>query len=119
MLSDYHGIQARGGCACAGPYAHSLLGIDRAASDNLRAALQAGDELQKPGWVRLNFSYLLDDAKVDRIIDAVDRLAREPYPAADAYTVDPSTARFKPVPKGSREAPTLFQPASSAEWGQA
>ena len=119
MLSDYHGVQARGGCACAGPYAHSLLGIDRAASDKLRAALQAGDELQKPGWVRLNFSYLLDDAKADRIIEAVDRLAREPYPAADAYTVDPSTARFKPIPKRSTGEPALFQPGSSAEWGQA
>ena len=28
MLSDRFGIQARGGCACAGPYAHRLLGID-------------------------------------------------------------------------------------------
>src|SRR5690606_197477 len=25
MLSDHYGIQARGGCACAGPYAHRLL----------------------------------------------------------------------------------------------
>ena len=98
MLSDYHGIQARGGCACAGPYAHALLGIDRQASDALRAALQRGEELEKPGWVRLNFSFLLDDSKADRIIAAVDALARAPYPAADAYRVDPATARFKPLP---------------------
>ncbi|XP_072020918.1 uncharacterized protein [Amphiura filiformis] len=28
LLNDLYGIQARGGCACAGPYAQDLLGID-------------------------------------------------------------------------------------------
>src|SRR4029453_3237998 len=28
MLNDLFGIQARGGCSCAGPYGHRLLGID-------------------------------------------------------------------------------------------
>lgn len=28
VLNDVFGIQARGGCACAEPYAHDLLGID-------------------------------------------------------------------------------------------
>lgn len=27
LLNDLFGIQARGGCACAGPYGQSLLGI--------------------------------------------------------------------------------------------
>src|SRR5690606_20508111 len=28
LLNDLLGIQARGGCSCAGPYGHRLLGID-------------------------------------------------------------------------------------------
>lgn len=28
VLNDVFGIQARGGCACAGPFAQDLLGID-------------------------------------------------------------------------------------------
>ena len=28
LLNDLYGIQARGGCACAGPYAQDLLGLD-------------------------------------------------------------------------------------------
>jgi selenocysteine lyase/cysteine desulfurase len=28
ILNDVFGVQARGGCACAGPYAQDLLGID-------------------------------------------------------------------------------------------
>ncbi|WP_159588820.1 aminotransferase class V-fold PLP-dependent enzyme [Chelativorans xinjiangense] len=97
MLSDCYGIQARGGCACAGPYAHRLLGIGPERSAELRAAILNGQELEKPGWTRLNFSALLDDDKADLIIAAVDELASDPYPMADLYHADPKTARFKPI----------------------
>ncbi len=32
LLNDLFGIQARGGCACAGPYGHRLLNISPAAA---------------------------------------------------------------------------------------
>ena len=95
MLSDAYGIQARGGCACAGPYAHRLLSIGADESDRLRQGILAGEELKKPGWTRLNFSVLLTAEKADRIIAAVDELARAPYPLADWYECDQETARFK------------------------
>lgn len=94
MLSDLFGIQARGGCACAGPYAHRLMGIEQAHSDLLRTAILSGQEIDKPGWVRLNFSVLMDDAKADKIIHAVDTLARDSRQAASLYACDTSTARF-------------------------
>lgn len=97
MLSDLYGIQARGGCACAGPYAHRLLGIDHAGSETLRADLAAGRELRKPGWVRLNFSYLMDEATVRYIIDSVSALGRDTTRWADRYAADPATARFRAV----------------------
>ena len=97
LLSDVHGIQARGGCACAGPYAHRLLGITEAESNTIRAAIARGEEMEKPGWTRLNLSALMDDAKADRVIAAVDALARNPYPMADAYCCDEATARFRPA----------------------
>lgn len=97
MLSDAHGIQARGGCACAGPYAHRLLSIGADESDRLRRGILAGEELKKPGWTRLNFSVLLTAEKADRIIAAVDELARAPYPLADWYECDQETARFKAI----------------------
>lgn len=94
MLSDIYGIQARGGCACAGPYAHRLLGIDQAESQALHADLDAGKELRKPGWVRLNFSYLMDEATVRNIIDSVNTLSRSTADHVHHYQVDPATARF-------------------------
>ncbi|MES0824407.1 aminotransferase class V-fold PLP-dependent enzyme [Ruegeria sp. SCP11] len=95
MLSDIYGIQARGGCACAGPYAHRLLGIDRATSDELHAALSAGEEMKKPGWVRLNFSYLMSEETVQFIIDSVNDLSRRTEEFVPFYSADPATARFK------------------------
>lgn len=97
LLSDVYGIQARGGCACAGPYAHRLLGIAAAESAAIRAAILRGEEMEKPGWTRLNLSVLMDDAKADRVIAAVDSLARNPYPMADAYCCEAATARFRPA----------------------
>ena len=94
MLSDCHGIQARGGCACAGPYAHRLLGIGAAQSNALRSEILSGQETSKPGWTRLNLSALADDRKADFIIGAVDALAANPHPMIDAYRCDGSNAHF-------------------------
>lgn len=95
LLSDLTGVQARGGCACAGPYGHRLLGLGKSDSDATMAALELGQETAKPGWVRLNLSALMTDAKADLIIDAVDDLARIAQDYTAQYRVDTSTARFK------------------------
>ncbi len=94
MLSDLHGVQARGGCACAGPYGHQLLGIDQSQSERFRQAIAAGHEVDKPGWTRLGFSVLMSNAKADKIIQAVDGIARDPFPSSAHYNVNEKTARF-------------------------
>lgn len=40
LLNDLIGIQARGGCACAGPYGHSLLNVDESQSLAFRSAIE-------------------------------------------------------------------------------
>jgi selenocysteine lyase/cysteine desulfurase len=95
ILSDYYGVQARGGCACAGPYAHRLLNLTRERSDVLFAAIEAGAELDKPGWVRLNLSYLLENSKADYIIESVAEVARRAAGLSSQYECDASTARFQ------------------------
>ena len=40
LLNDLFGIQARGGCACAGPYGHTLLNVDKTESLAFKAAIQ-------------------------------------------------------------------------------
>ena len=97
LLNDLFGIQSRGGCSCAGPYGHRLLGIGRAESDAILAALERGEETAKPGWVRLNLSALMTDAKADVIVQAVDDLARVAPDHEFRYRVDAGTARYSAV----------------------
>ncbi|WP_370228599.1 aminotransferase class V-fold PLP-dependent enzyme [Cognatishimia sp.] len=73
-LSDHYGIQARGGCSCAGPYVHRLLSISDETSAELRADLLAGDDKDKPGFVRLNFSYMMDEETVTYVLEAIPAL---------------------------------------------
>ena len=96
LLSDCFGIQARGGCACAGPYVHRVLDISENASDAMRSEILSGNEIEKPGFVRLNFSYLATDAEVSRIISAVLELADSAGDHVDDYSCDPATAIFNP-----------------------
>ena len=97
MLSDLHGVQARGGCACAGPYVHRLLGLDRAASDALRTAILAGHEVEKPGFVRLNLCWLAPESEVRLILDAIEDVAARAPALAARYACDESRAIFSPA----------------------
>ena len=40
LMNDLFGIQARGGCACAGPYAHRLLCIEEPHSFAIKSAVE-------------------------------------------------------------------------------
>ncbi|HEY0212891.1 MAG TPA: aminotransferase class V-fold PLP-dependent enzyme [Paenirhodobacter sp.] len=95
LLSDLFGVQARGGCACAGPYVHRLLDIDAAQSQALDARLQAGEELAKPGFVRLNLSALHTGEEVETILNAVAQLPGLTAQLGPDYVADPARAIFR------------------------
>lgn len=48
LLNDLFGIQSRGGCSCAGPYGHRLLGIDIETSHEFEREITRGCEGIKP-----------------------------------------------------------------------
>jgi len=91
LLNDLFGIQARGGCACAGPYGHQLLGIDDRHSHAFQTAIGAGCTGLKPGWVRINLNYFLTDAVADYLIEAVDLLGSGGWRLLGNYRFDPTT----------------------------
>jgi selenocysteine lyase/cysteine desulfurase len=91
LLNDLFGIQCRGGCSCAGPYGHRLLGIDIDRSHAFEREITRGCEGIKPGWVRVNFNYFLSDTVVDYIIDAVELVAHDGWKLLADYTFDPHT----------------------------
>ncbi|KAI6691885.1 hypothetical protein NL676_019595 [Syzygium grande] len=75
LLNDLFGIQARGGCACAGPYGHALLGINEAQSRAFRCAIEKGYVGVKPGWTRVSFPYYLSEEEFEYIIAALEFVA--------------------------------------------
>ena len=75
ILNDLFGIQSRGGCSCAGPYGHRLLGIDLDRSREFEREISGGCEGIKPGWVRINFNYFISETVFRYIVEAVTLVA--------------------------------------------
>jgi hypothetical protein len=72
------------------------LDIDADQSDIIRNQIMAGNELQKPGFTRLNFSALLSDEKVNFILESVIRLSRDAPNLSSRYAADVNHAIFFP-----------------------
>ncbi len=71
LLNDLFGIQVRGGCMCAGPYAQALLGLTSAHIDAFEAALLDKHEVLRPGFTRFSLPYWLSSEEVEYILDAI------------------------------------------------
>ena len=95
LLNDLFGVQSRGGCSCAGPYGHRLLGIDDATSHALRDEVVLGCDGIKPGWVRLNFNYFISDTVRDYLVDAVELIAAYGHRLLPDYRFDPRTGQWR------------------------
>lgn len=91
LLNDLFGIQSRGGCSCAGPYGHRLLGIGLERSHEFEREITRGCEGIKPGWVRINFNYFISEPVFSYIVDAVALVAREGWRMLGEYRFDPGT----------------------------
>ncbi len=95
LLNDLFGIQSRGGCGCAGPYGHRLLGIDIDTSKEFEREIVRGCEGIKPGWVRVNFNYFLSEIQFQFILDAIQLIARDGWRLLPHYAFDPDTGEWR------------------------
>ncbi len=95
VLNDLFGIQARGGCSCAGPYGHRLLAIGAARSHAFRDEIGHGCEGVKPGWSRVNLNYFISAAQADYIAAAVELIAADGYRLLPQYRFDPHTGLWR------------------------
>jgi selenocysteine lyase/cysteine desulfurase len=117
VLNDLFGIQARGGCSCAGPYGHRLLAIGSARSHALRDEIGQGCEGIKPGWTRVNFNYFISAAAARYIADAVDLVAAEGCRLLPDYRFDPRTGLWR-YAGGIPEAPLRLSDVSYGPDGE-
>ncbi len=113
LLNDLFGIQSRGGCSCAGPYGHRLLGIDLDQSHEFERQITGGCEGIKPGWVRVNFNYFVSEAVFQYVVAAVALVAEHGWRLAPQYRFDPDTGLWQHR-EGTVEPPLRLRDLS---WG--
>lgn len=104
LLNDLFGIQARGGCMCAAPYAVELLGIsddvykagtdiaDKEASENNR--YEQIFPILKPGFVRLSFNYFISHEEMDFVLDAMIWVSTNAKKMLPFYGFDTTTGAW-------------------------
>lgn len=104
VLNDVFGIQARGGCACTGRYAHHLMGIDRELAKEYESVLLEGQrngteettaEGLRPGFARLSFPYFMSEAEVAFVLEALKMVATEGWKLLPQYMLNPDTGEWR------------------------
>eukprot|EP01012_Entosiphon_sulcatum_P015980 TRINITY_DN20954_c0_g1_i2.p1 TRINITY_DN20954_c0_g1~~TRINITY_DN20954_c0_g1_i2.p1 ORF type:complete len:577 (+),score=99.26 TRINITY_DN20954_c0_g1_i2:177-1907(+) len=88
LLNDLFGIQARGGCSCAGPYGLRLLRIGPTAQSKLMEETHKHRPGVKPGWARLNLPFFASDEEFKYIVQAVRMVAQDGWRMLSQYRFD-------------------------------
>ena len=109
LLNDLLGIQARGGCSCAGPYGHRLLGIEITKSKEFEQEVVRGCEGIKPGWTRLNFNYFISEEVADFLIEAVHLVANHGALLLKDYIFCPESGLWRHKLARQEPAGSLFK----------
>ena len=92
-LSAEDAIAVRHGCFCAHPYLMRLLGLGRHEMDEYRAQVRSGNRAQMPGAVRASLGINGSLADVERLRDAVARIASlSPRQSPTYRTLGPATS---------------------------
>jgi selenocysteine lyase/cysteine desulfurase/CRP-like cAMP-binding protein len=108
LLNDLFGIQARGGCFCAGPYAQRLSRVDEDSARQVAVEVAAGLEGLKSGWFRLNFNYFISETTFDYMVNAVHLVANEGWKLLPLYRFDPFSGQWHHRDGRSRPAVGLY-----------
>jgi cysteine desulfurase/selenocysteine lyase len=82
ILGYEGGIGVRHGCFCAHPYVVHLLGLSAAETAKWHAQIARGDKSQMPGMVRASFGCYNTIDDVDRLVDMLERVARDDHARA-------------------------------------
>ncbi len=95
ILGYEGGIGVRSGCFCAHPYVVHLLHLDDETAHTWRDQLLGGDKSNMPGMVRASFGCYNDTSDVDRLVEMLERIARQDY--SGAYQLNRATGEYQPA----------------------
>jgi selenocysteine lyase/cysteine desulfurase len=109
LLNDRFGIQARGGCSCAGTYGHYLMHISQNISRSITDRIHLMDLSSKPGWVRISLHPIMTDAEIQFILHAIKEIAEHGQEWAAEYNYNHVTNEFVHQNEVKMDASLLFQ----------
>jgi len=96
VLNDVFGVQSRGGCACAGPYAQRLLGIDVDLASTFDTCLKrSAQEVLRPGFVRVSLHFTMSDQDIEVLASALEWVAEYGWQLLPAYTFCVETGEWQ------------------------
>ncbi|NSL88347.1 aminotransferase class V-fold PLP-dependent enzyme [Chitinophaga sp. Mgbs1] len=116
LLNDRFGIQARGGCSCAGTYGHLLLHVEQPASYAILNSILAGDLARKPGWIRLSVHPTMTSAEINFILDAIDMTVANIAMWAKDYAYDSRSNEYYSTGEINRELHRIGDWFDAARW---
>ena len=99
LLNDVYGIQARSGCACAGPLSFRLFGarfpfMTKKAIEELVDLAEKEFHSLKPAFCRVNFNYFIDEAEFDYILSAIEQIAEHGWKLLPLYALCLKTGQY-------------------------
>ncbi|KAG0082458.1 hypothetical protein BGZ92_011727 [Podila epicladia] len=113
IMNDFFGIEMRGGCMCAGPYASQLLQFDQSKEDKFWDLLMGNtlskapsssnnnihkqdlvNQSLKPGFVRFSFPYFVREKDVDFVLQSLEWVAEYGYLLIPFYQVDAQSGKW-------------------------
>jgi selenocysteine lyase/cysteine desulfurase len=96
LLTDLFGIQSRPGCSCAPTYGQLLLGFDKDPNNFklFQTIIYEGNELFKPGYVRLNLPYFYPEYVIKYIIKAIKFICEYGHLFISLYKYNIKSGKF-------------------------
>ena len=95
ILNDLFGIQSRGGCSCAGPYGHRLLGIDVELSNEFQTEIARDAKASNPGGCGSTSTTSSPEAVFSYIVEAVELIADHGYRLIEDYHFEQDTGLWR------------------------
>ena len=87
LYTDIFGIQIRSGCFCAGPYGIELLKIEQDTVDTIEEEVEAGIMINKPGYLRFDLTFYLEEYEIEYIANATILIAKYWQNLEKLYTI--------------------------------
>ncbi len=95
ILGTEEGIGVRDGCFCAHPYVKELLGLTHEQDLAHEASVLGGDKSSMPGMVRASLGCYSNEADIDALAEAMERIMRKEY--RGTYAQDRKSGAFQAV----------------------